>query len=204
MRLYYNTLISNTIEPNCCLKWNQKLNDRIVWKNVFFKIQKIRDIKLKWFQICIVHRIIATNIVLNKMRVVSTDKCSFCKEQRDSIQHFLWGCQYVQRFWLDCEKVLNEKCPLACDMKLNQNIVLFGTDLGFRTDSITDFIIVFAKYYIFKCKINNTFPNISNFIRELKHRYRVEEYNAKVSGNGETFCREWLFHTGIFDSTETS
>ena len=143
-----------------------------------------------------------TNIVLKEMKIADSNKCSFCHEQRDSIQHFLWRCQFVQRFWLDYEKLVNEKCSLASNMKLNENIVLFGTDLGFRTDAVTDFIIVSAKYYIFRCKISNTHPCIGHFTRELKHRYRIEEYNAKVCGQEHKFHRDWLFHTAIFDSIE--
>ena len=55
---------------------------------VFFKIQKIDDIKLKWLQMRIVHRVIATNVVLKKMGIIICEQCTFCDE-KDSIEHFL-------------------------------------------------------------------------------------------------------------------
>ena len=97
-RLYYDSLIKNTDEPNCCLKWNTKLNFEINWKDCFRKVKKISDITLKWLQIRIVHRIIATNIVLKEMGIVQTNKCSFCEEEKDSIQHMFWNCNCVHTF----------------------------------------------------------------------------------------------------------
>ena len=43
-----------------------------------------------------------------------------------------------------------------------------------------DFIILFAKFYIYKCKLNELRPDILSFIRQLKKRLLVEE---KVSEN---------------------
>ena len=57
--------------PNCCLKWSQNLKSNISWNPVFIKAQNIKDVKLKWLQMRIIHRIIATNIVLNKMGVTA-------------------------------------------------------------------------------------------------------------------------------------
>ena len=44
--LYYNILVKNNVEPNCCSKWIAKLNCDISWKCCFQKIpQKIPKIK---------------------------------------------------------------------------------------------------------------------------------------------------------------
>ena len=69
--------------PNC-LKWSEKLKSNISWNTVFIKVQKIKDVKLKWLQMRIIHRIIATNIVLNKMGVTANTQCGFCNDEKDS------------------------------------------------------------------------------------------------------------------------
>ena len=48
-RLYYEVLIQTDSKPNCCDKWENKLNLDINWNIIFKKIQYIREIKLKWF-----------------------------------------------------------------------------------------------------------------------------------------------------------
>ena len=132
-RSYYDILMSCQAEQKCCLKWNQKLNCEISWKKVFCKVQKIKDIRLKWFQIRIIHRILATNVVLKEMGIVDDHKCTFCNYERDSIEHFLWRCENIKKFWSELEKVFNEKCPLSYNLRLNENIVLFGTSDGFES-----------------------------------------------------------------------
>jgi hypothetical protein len=60
---YYNKLTENEKAPNCCSKWETKLGEQIDWNSCFYKIKHIREVKLKWFQIRLLHRILATNIV---------------------------------------------------------------------------------------------------------------------------------------------
>ena len=62
----------------------------VCWKSCFLKIHKIDHIKLKWLQMRIVHRVIATNVVLKKMGIINCEQCTFCDE-KDSIE-FLCVC----------------------------------------------------------------------------------------------------------------
>ena len=76
---------TNTTQP--------RLNTDIDWSRNFKKMQNIQEIKLKWFQIRLVHRILATNIVLMHMGIENDINCSFCRRERDSINHiFLEMC----------------------------------------------------------------------------------------------------------------
>ena len=59
-------------------------------KILFKKIHKIREIKLKWFQIRLVHRLLATNVVLMHMGVENDITCSFCEKERDAINHIFF------------------------------------------------------------------------------------------------------------------
>ena len=70
-RLLYNILVNDNCMPNCCLHWSEKLKSNISWNTVFIKVQKITDVKLKWLQMRITHRIIATHIVLNLRKLES-------------------------------------------------------------------------------------------------------------------------------------
>ena len=95
-RLYYEILTQNITRPNCCDKWEAKLNKDIHWCITFKKMQQT---ELKWFQIRLVHRIIAANVVLMHMGIKNDITCSFCRQDRDSINHIFWSCTYVRSFW---------------------------------------------------------------------------------------------------------
>ena len=153
---------------------------------------------MKWFQIRILHRIIGTNIVLNAMGLTNTINCTFCNDDRDSIHHFLWDCTCIQNFWNDLERLFNEKCENASNLRITRNIILFGFDEHIKTDSAFDFVILYAKLYIYKCKIGKCLPVIPVFLRELTLRYNIEKHNAKVTDNLLKFDIEWHYCKQLF------
>ena len=97
-RLFYEVLTQSINKPNCCDKWEAKLNKDINWCITFKKMQQIQEIKLKWFKIRLVHRVIATNVVLTHMGIENDVTCSFCQKEQDSINHIFWSCTYVRSF----------------------------------------------------------------------------------------------------------
>ena len=76
-----------------------KVTKDIDWCITFKKMQQIQEIKLKWFQIKLIHRIIATNVVLIEMGIENVITWSFCRKERDSIYHIFWSCTHVTSFW---------------------------------------------------------------------------------------------------------
>ena len=116
-------------------------------------IQKIKDMKLKWLQIRIVHWILATKVVLMKKGIVNCSKCTFCEDDKDGIDHIFWQCSCIKRFWQILESTLNTKCNMTFQARITQNFVLFGLELdadnSVKTDEVFGFIILFVKHYIF-------------------------------------------------------
>ena len=197
--LYYEVLTQNITRPNCCDKWEAKLNKDINWCITFQKMQQIQEIKLKWFQIRLVHRIIATNIVLMHMGIENDITWSFCRQDRDSINHIFWSCTYVRSFWEQFQIVLNASCSNATSVTLNENIVLFGHNIHFKSDSTFDLIILQAKFFIYKCKINKTIPQLHSFKRYLKTNFEVYKYNAKLNMSYDKIVIEWCPYQQLID-----
>ena len=196
-RLYYNILVNDNCMPNCCLKWSEKLKSNISWNTVFIKVQKIKDVKCKWLQMRIIHRIIATNIVLNKMGVTANTQCGFCNDEKDSTEHMFWECACIRRFWTSLETILKEKCEGALNVKFTQNLVLFATEIDIKTDTVFDLVILEAKQFIYKCKLDNCLPTLSCFLQQLMLKYKIDEYNAKISGELPTFILNWLCYKPV-------
>ena len=108
--LYYEVPTHDTNKPNCCEKWEAKLNKNINWFTTFKKIQKLQETKLKWFQIRLVHRILGTNVVLKHMGIKNDYVCSFCRKERDTINHLFRRCACVQQFWKQFQMAINDGC----------------------------------------------------------------------------------------------
>ena len=149
---YYDILVENKSKPKCCKKWNSILPNNINWPKTFYKIKKIHEVNLKWFQIRLAHRILATNVTLKRMKVTNNKKRTFCNtHSNETIPICFWSCDIVHRFGLMFETFVNEKCLNMINMKLTEDFILFGNAKDFESDEIFDFIILFAKFCIYKC-----------------------------------------------------
>ena len=132
------------------------------------------------------------------MGVVTSNVCDFCKTEKDNIKHLFWNCTCVRRFWQALESLMKEKCVTAAMIKLSESIVLFGTDNNVKTDNVFDLIVLLAKLFIYKCKLEKTVPTIFSFKRQLSQKYRVEEYNAKINFELFKFNIDWLPYKSMF------
>ena len=110
------------------------------------------------------------------MKITNDESCTFCKQQAECLEHGLWACDVVQHFWLTFEQFVNEKCVNMANMKLNQEIIVFGNAKDFKYDAVFDFVILFAKAYLHTCKMGNTHPLFRVFLKQLTTRFKAEEY----------------------------
>ena len=110
---YYDILVQNESKPQFCIKWNSALSHNINWYTTF-GTQKIHEVKLKWFQICLVHMILTTNGTLKRIKVIN-EVCAFCNAHNKNIPHLFWRCNIVQHFWSMFETFPNEKRITGCD-----------------------------------------------------------------------------------------
>ena len=198
-QLFYSILNATDFKPNCCEKWTTKLNTNVNWETCLFKIHKIKDVKLKWLQMRIMHRIIATNVVLSKMGISHSDKCSFCPQEKESIEHVFWKCCHVSQFWEALQKTINEKCLNVFNFKFTLNLILFGADTNMCTDPVLDLVILIAKQYLYRCKMEKSTPRLYSFINHLKQRFLLEEYNAKILWESGRFKNEWHKYKPLID-----
>ena len=148
----------------------------------------------------IVHRIIATNVVLKEMGIMESYNCSFCNEEKDSIEHMFWRCTQIKEFWKNLQEVIKRKCSIANNLTLNENITLFGTEKNFKTDAVFDLIILIAKQYIFSSKMNKCKPSITAFIKVLKIRHDIEKYIAATQMNLPKFYDSWFTYELLFEN----
>ena len=77
-------------------------------------------------------------------------------------------------------------------------MILFGKDKNTKTDECFDDILLRAKFYIYKCRINKIVPNIQIFVNyELKTFYKIDKYVHYLEMNTEKFYRKWLLYADL-------
>ena len=124
--------------------------------------------------------------------------CNFCNLERDSMQHCMWRCQHVKLFWYKLEGFICDHCNNVQNLKFNEKITLFGTDDNFKSDSVLDFIILYAKYFIYSCRYEKQIkPQLCAFRKELKKRYEIEAHNQKLKQTLPDFLSDWAYYKPV-------
>ena len=157
-------------------KWNA-IFDNLDWNKIYCKCNKISsDVKLKWFQMRLLYRILPTNRFLYVKKITDYEHCNFCITAVQTIQHLFWDCPFVRMFWRSLENQFISKISHAHLLQLSEEFVLFGCKENVFTDKPIELFILCAKYYIHGCKISDTIPSANIFLKIFKHRYNLEKY----------------------------
>ena len=75
---------------------------------------------------------------------------------------------------------------------------MFGLAENIRTDSALDSIILYAKFFIYKCKLRESLPILEHFLHELSHRVIVEKAIAFSQGKQRISFEKWQLYRQIF------
>ena len=99
----YKLLNVNHVIPTSVCKWNLELapySIEICIKDVFIVCFKTtKDSAIQWLQYRLLHRILPVNYYLKKINVVSSDCCTFCNDEVETIQHVFMNCEKVSCLW---------------------------------------------------------------------------------------------------------
>ena len=144
--------------------------------------------------------LLPTRRFLHTCKVVDSPLCTFCCQEDETITHLLWQCDIVQTFWGQLLSLLQLHCTHCDRLVLSEQLVLFGYAEMIQTDKIIDFILLSAKFYIYKFKLQDTQLSRDIFIRILKFRYKNENSAAKSSRAALGFVTAWLPYTALLNS----
>ena len=179
------------------VKWEEKLRTVIDWEITAKHVGKIKEVKLKWFQIRLCHSILVTNSILKKMGITHNDRCTFCGNEKDTIQHYLWNCVFSQYFWHSLEKYVKEKCLHCSKLSFNVELILFGHDDKTKTDDTFDQILLLAKHFIYRCRINLVKPRLDHFLNDLKMTWKAERYSYSLDMKYNVFVKKWSSYQNL-------
>ena len=123
----------------------------------------------------------------------------FCNEFEESLCHLFWECCHVKKFWIDLEDMLKRKCYNCARFTFKKELVIFGTSNNIITDRTMDFIILLAKFYIYKCRFLESVPNCLSFILYLKKRLEIERILAYRRNKSSQFHLMWYPYLKLFE-----
>ena len=158
----------NEIPPTAQAKCKEEYPSLAIdWKEIYSLAFNVTlDTNLRVFQYKLLNRIIFTNGKLLIFKLVDSLSCTYCKIDEESLEHLLFFRKITEFFWkevLSWLAILNNK---IVDFSLID--VLFG-----KFDIDEDFIVInlillLAKFYIYRSKLDNTKPSLEVFKAKLK------------------------------------
>ena len=90
------------ISPTAQSKFHSLYNSSSIldWKNIYQLPGRVTlDTRTRAFQYKILNRILYTNSILYKMKLIPSPLCTFCGDHEEILKHLLVKCVYTKEFW---------------------------------------------------------------------------------------------------------
>ena len=92
---------------------------------------------------------------------------------------------------------LKEKRFNCAWFSINPTLILFGHDGKTTTDEAFDFILLHAKFFVYRCRLNELKPKLEAFINNLKHIYEVDKHVHLMEMTHEQFVKKWTLYNHL-------
>ena len=145
--------------------------------------------KFSWFQYRINTRILSTNTYLKRINILDDDLCTFCSKERETISHIMFYCEKVQPLWNEFQNFINSNTNNT--LNISPQTMIFGIVNDQPDNKAVNVLMIWFKFYIYKCKMQNTILNFVHFQNYARGRIQSLHYNACISFNVDAFIRQW-------------
>ena len=141
-------------------------------------------------QFQITNRYYPCNLNLYLWKLKESNKCNVCTSI-DTIEHHFVECEAIKVFWNHIKKWYKH------DFNMTINFTTLDVLLGIpNTNHLNEihnlnFMLLYGKYFISKCKKQNRQPHLYEFQVALKERLMIEELNCKLKDREYYFKSRW-------------
>ena len=118
----------------------------------------------------------------------------------ETLQHLIWECMTVQTFWTNLQNNCNN---LNINIKIDLKSICFGEVNNYPTVKANNYILFYAKYYIFICKCRKTIPSLICFKTYLSTRLEIEKQISFQNDNLEKHNIIWKKYLPLTATTTT-
>ncbi len=197
----YTTLLERLIkQPSSIEKWISLfpyLHDDD-FSELFTIPKTVTETKLQSFQYKILMRIFPCNERLYSWGISTSQLCSLCGKI-DTLEHYFFECVNNKTFWSNIESLIEKVFNVHIPLKKAD--IMFGIPHRKTQDNtlhVLNFIIMYAKWFIYINKKDNKPFSNKGFISYLKSVLEVEHQVHISKNKKQEFHKVWhLFITTI-------
>ena len=187
-------------------KWAETLGKQISeadWSKYYRNnFQSVIETSLRDFQYQILTRTIPTNRFLSRCKLVESDKCWFCKECVETVEHLFWFCPVLKTFWFNFLDVILVNTEI--NINLNDVKVLLGGTENKNKDFL-NYLFIVVKKYIYNTKCKEQQLSVKCCISLLQYYHSLEQCIV-TDGYGivKGFADRWEFFSPFFEHMASS
>ena len=126
------------------------------------------------------------------MRLRPNNLCTFCNLTRESIQHIFVECIFVKQFWNELSSLLKDQHCIDRSFNFENSFILFGISSTQKVTKLFRYIMIVARYYIYKTRCEDSKPNILSFVQYLTNKHKTMKYIALKNQVFDKFNQEWM------------
>ena len=191
-QLYWVEIDKVTERPTCYYKWESEFYyANFDWSLInLIPYECTTETYLQSLQFKIIHRYFLCNYKLHLWAILDNNKCAYCNAI-DTLTHYFVECESVRIFWKSLKAwfLRNFQFVINCTAL----DVLLQIPNYERSNDITNlnFVILFAKNYIYTCKKNGMQIDFDNFLEQLKTHMVIEEFRCSMYNKSLEFYEKW-------------
>ena len=148
------------------------------------------ETKIREFQYKVLNRdIVFTNEKFFKIKMIDSPQRTFCKNEIGFLEHLFSNCEITRSFWVVLRSWL---------MKCNINLkplsvfnVLFGILNAGEDFVIVNHLILMAKFYIYRCKLNGVKPAMRVLKTKIGAIHNIQGRIAFMRNKVEFNDKKW-------------
>ena len=188
---YCYALFVNALRKKCVVtdnnlkqKWNRDIGGHHVGSLINVKTST-KSAYLQYLHYRIINRILPTNKFLNAVQLSTTNTCTFCKQEIETIMHLFWQCPITQSFLATIDTELYNRYNTR---------VNYGVESWFfpqETNQLTTLINIVAKAVIFKARNEGRKPEIAHVLNSLKIEAQKEQLASRMNNKQDVFKNKW-------------
>ena len=161
---------ASQIEPIAVKLWERKFSISISKRHWTIARVSTKETRLRLLHWKILHNIYPSNYLLVKMGLKSTNKCDYCPNEIDFIEHFFFNCNKVKPLWVAVESLIYQLTGQT--IQLSCTDVMFGYQVnnGNENNRKINHIILIGKMCIGIFRYSTPLNIICIFERECQLR----------------------------------
>ena len=145
--------------------------------------------KYRSFQYRLLHRAIITNVHLYRWKMINSNICTFCKNEKETYVHLFYMCPVVQEIWTQFPEIVKEFTTEK--LTLSSKNVMLNSIVLVNRKNIANFICLMFKQYVYRQRCFNKCLSLYEFKTSIWKVRNFEKFYAIKNNKEDKFNKKW-------------